>query len=194
MQQPETTPHGTLATLTPRLMGFARLIRNLAHRFKGVARFLAVSGLLSGLWLAWYAAHGFGWSTAAALAVGVVLLLPALLLGWCWYVLDQACDLPERLGVWLSRAKGYAGETLQRLADTDTAAAPRSRLGDLGQMGGLLYELRSMHEDSRDLMMVFGGSLALTNPLSLLVIGLSAGLILLLDLGALLTGLAALFR
>jgi hypothetical protein len=46
--------------------------------------------------------------------------------------------------------------------------------------------------DSRDLLGILGGSLSLTNPLFLLVLTISAGLIVLLDIGALVTGLFAL--
>jgi hypothetical protein len=191
MQTPETTSNSTPAALLPKLMGFARLVKSLAERFKGVARFLAVSGLLSVLWLGWYFVRSHGFPPVAAILTGLLMLLPVLLLGWCWYVLDQACDMPERLTEWIGRAKGYAGETVQRLAGTSPPA--RGGLGELGQVGGLLYELRSMGEDTRDLFTVFGGSLAFTNPLFLIAVAVSALLIVAMDAGAIITGIVALF-
>lgn len=191
---PESTNSSTLALLLPKLMGLAGMIRNLAERFKGISRFLAVSGLLATLWLTWFIAQSFGLSLPSTLGIGLVLLLPALVLGWSWYILEQACDMPERLTAWLSQAKGYAGETLQRLTAEESQGPRRGKLGDLGKVGGLVYELRSMQEDTRDLVTIFGGSLALTNPLFLLVLVISATAIVVLDISAILTGLTALFR
>jgi hypothetical protein len=63
---------------------------------------------------------------------------------------------------------------------------------DLKQLGGLAYEITSMGVDAKDLLSILGGSLSLTNPVFLLVLAISAGLIVLLDLGVVITGLIAL--
>jgi len=47
--------------------------------------------------------------------------------------------------------------------------------------------------DATDLLGILGGTLSFTNPIFLLVLSIAAGLIILLDFTALITGLVALF-
>jgi hypothetical protein len=180
-----------LAGIGPKSMGFARLVQNLANRFKGLARALTVTGLLSGLLLAWFATRAWGLSVTVAVILGVVLILPGLVLGWCWYVLDEASSLPQRLTAWLSRAGGYAGGVHQRLQGEEDQAEGKARVSDIKKLAGLAYEVASMGIDSRDLMSIFGGSLSLANPVFLIVLAVSAVLIVLLDIGAVIAGLFA---
>ncbi|RQW82937.1 MAG: hypothetical protein EHM62_02820 [Methylococcus sp.] len=128
----------------------------------------------------------------AALLLGVVLLLPGLVVGWSWYVLEEASNLPQRLTAWLGQARNYAGDVVQRLQNDPAVAQKVGKVRDLKQLGGLAFEIASMGIDSRDLLGIFGGSLSLTNPLFLLMLTISAGLIVLLDIGAVIGGLIAL--
>jgi hypothetical protein len=107
-------------------------------------------------------------------------------------VLEEASNLPQRLTAWLGQARNYAGDVVQRLQNDPAMAQKATKVRDLKQLGGLAYEIASMGIDSRDLLGILGGSLSLTNPLFLLVLTISAGLIVLLDIGALVTGLFAL--
>ena len=182
-----------LAEILPRIMGFARLMQGLARRFKGFALFMAVSGLLSALFLAWLVAKAWGLGLIWVIVLGVIMLLPVLVIGWSWYVLDQASSLPERLVTWAGQAKDYASDTVQRLqADAGTAQS-ESKIGDLKQLGGLAYEVTSMGMDAKDLMAILGGSLSLANPLFLLFLMLSTGAVLMMDVVAMITGLTRLF-
>jgi hypothetical protein len=192
MENSEGPSGNSLGDALPRLMGFARLAESLANRFKGVARFLAVSGLLAAVWLAYAAAHSFGFSPIAAAIAGVAMALPALVLGWIWFVLGEASAMPRRLADWLGRAHGYAGETWQSFQGEQKPG--RSRIGDLKPLAGLAYELRSMGGDARDLALTLRGALSLTNPLFLLLVAASTLAIVLLDIASVATGLSYLIR
>lgn len=182
-----------LTALIPRLMSFARLIQGLANRFKGAARSLAVSGVISGLILAWLASHGWQLSSTVSLILGVILLLPGLVLGWCWYVLEEASNLPQRLISWVNRVGGYAGEVRQRMGGEAGAAPSTARVSDLKQLGGLAFDIASMGLDSRDLISILGGTLSFTNPVFLIVLLVATGLIALLDTVAIISALVAIF-
>ena len=191
MATTDNGPNQKLIEFLPRIMGFARLVQNLANRFKGIARFLALTGLASGLLLLWLATRAWGLSALWSVLLGGVLLLPGLVVGWSWYVLEEASNLPQRLTTWLGQAGQYAGDVVQRL-QSDPATAPKaSKFSDLKQLGGLAYEIASMGLDSRDLLSILGGSLSLTNPIFLLVLMIAVGLIVLLDMGALICGVFA---
>ena len=193
MATTDKAPNKKLLDFLPRIMGFARLVQNLANRFKGIARFLALTGLAAGLLLLWLATRAWGLSALWSVLLGGVLLLPGLVVGWSWYVLEEASNLPQRLTTWLGQAGQYAGDVVQRL-QSDPATTPRaSKFSDLKQLGGLAYEIASMGLDSRDLLAILGGSLSLTNPIFLLVLTIAVGLIVLLDISAVITGLFALF-
>lgn len=174
-----------------RIMGFARLLQNLANRFKGLARFLAVSGVFSAVMLDWAASKSWGMSATLTIIMGIVLLLPGLVLGWVWYVLDQASYLPQRLASWAGQAREYAGDVVQRLQGDPTELQKPGSVFDLKQLGGLTYEISSMGMDARDLLSILGGSLSFTNPIFLLILTVAVGLIIFLDVAALLTGLIA---
>lgn len=193
MATTDNRPNPPQADFLPRLMGFARLVQGLANRFKGMARLLALTGLASALLLTWLATRAWGLSVIWSLVLAVLLLLPGLVVGWSWYVLEEASNLPQRLTAWLGQARNYAGDVVQRL-QSDPATAPRaSRFSDLKQLGGLAYEIAAMGIDSRDLLSILGGSLSLSNPLFLLVLTIAAGLIVLLDIGAVIAGLVSVF-
>lgn len=192
MQTPRAPTARKLADIIPRLMGFARLIQNLANRFKGLARTLAVTGLLSALLLDWFLARAWGFSAMTAVILGLILILPGLVLGWCWYVLDEAGSLPQRLAAWTGQARDYAGDVVQRMQGENPPAEKPARVSDLRQLGGLAYEITSMGLDAKDLLSILGGTLSLTNPIFLLVLAIAAGLIVLLDITALIWALVAL--
>ncbi len=193
MATTDNRPNPPQADFLPRLMGFARLVQGLANRFKGMARLLALTGLASALLLTWLATRAWGLSVIWSLVLAVLLLLPGLVVGWSWYVLEEASNLPQRLTAWLGQARNYAGGVVQRL-QSDPATAPRaSKFSDLKQLGGLAYEIAAMGIDSRDLLSILGGSLSLSNPLFLLVLTIAAGLIVLLDIGAVIAGLVSVF-
>jgi len=72
-------------------------------------------------------------------------------------------------------------------------AGSTGRLTELKGLGGLTYEIAAMGIDATDLLGILGGTLSFTNPIFLLVLAIAAGLIILLDFTALITGLVALF-
>jgi hypothetical protein len=186
MDKPEASAGNPLAAVLPRLMGFADLAASLAKRFKGAARFLALTGMLAAVWLAYRGAHSFGFAPATAALAGMAMALPGLVLGWVWFVLGQASELPQRLSDWLDRAHAYAGDTWPGLRDGKPG---RGRIGDLKALAGLAYELRSMGGDARELMVTLGGVMSLTSPLFLLLVAASALAIVLLDIVAMISGL-----
>ena len=191
MATTDNGPHQKLIEFLPRIMGFARLVQNLANRFKGMARFLALTGLASALLLVWLATHAWSLSVTWSVLLGVVLLLPGLVVGWSWYVLEEASNLPQRLTAWLGQARNYAGDVVQRLQNDPAVTEKVGKVRDLKQLGGLAFEIASMGIDSRDLLGILGGSLSLTNPIFLLVLTIAAGLIVLLDVGALICSVFA---
>lgn len=194
MQTSESPKTQALANLVPKLMGLATLAENLANRFKGAVLFGAGSGLLAAVWLGWFVAHAWQFSTTAAYIWGVALAVPALVAGWCWSVLDDASGMPRRILEWINRVHLYAGGARQRFQGAQEVAAEKGRFKDLWQLGTMLYELRSMGEDARDLFDILKGSLALSNPLFLFALfgsGLAIGLV---DTLALFGGLYYLFR
>lgn len=193
MDKPQSPASEKLGAIIPKLMGFARMVQNLANRFIGLARFLTLSGLLSALLLAWLATRAWELSVITAVLLGVFLILPGLVLGWVWYVLDEASNLPQRLTAWAGQARDYAGDVVQRLQSGSPPAEKATRVTDLKQLGGLAYEITSMGVDAKDLLSILGGTLSLTNPVFLLVLGIAAGLIVLLDIAAFITGLVAVF-
>lgn len=191
MQSNDLPGDSSLQSILPKLLSLAGLIKNLALRFKGVARFLTLGGFLADVWLCYYLKGAFGWSLATSIGLALVLLIPVLLVGWCWFVMEQACDLPQRLSDCLNRGTSYASDALNRLAGEPVVN--QSRVADIGKWGGLVYELRSLSQDTRELFMVFGGSLAFTNPLFIMALVISVLLIFGLLASAFLTGIFALF-
>lgn len=193
METTSSAPNARLAGLIPKLMNFARLIQGLANRFEGSARTLTLSGLLSGLILSWLASRSWELSTTVTLILGTLLLLPGLVLGWCWYVLHEAANLPQRLASWVGRVGGYAGDVRQRLSGEAEPAPSEAKVSDLRQLGGLAFDIASMGLDSRDLLSILGGTLSFTNPIFLIVLIAAAALIVLLDLIAVISSLVAIF-
>ncbi len=192
MENQEASTTQSLAKILPKLMGFARVAESLANRFKGTVLFGTASGALAAAWLAYFTHGVWHFSAAWALAVGVVLAVPALISGWCWSVLDDAVGLPQRIAEWMRRATDYAGETRERFQDKKETGGGRFK--DLWQLGGLTLELAFMGGDARDLLGILGGTLALTNPIFLFALAGSAVAIGILDLGAFVAGLFYLFR
>jgi hypothetical protein len=191
----EATPaESPLARIFPKLLSFARLAESLANRFKGLVRFLALSGLLAAIWLGYFALKVWDFSVTAAAIGGGVLAVPALALGWCYSVLDEASGLPRRLWEWGGQAKNTAGELRERFRNGPPPEAGRGRFRDLRQLGGLAVELKFMGDDARELLGVFGGSLTLANPLFLFALAGAALAVGFLDLSAAVAGLFFLFR
>lgn len=180
------------ADIIPELMRFARMVQNLANRFKGLTRFLAISGLVSALLLDWLLVRAWAWSGVTAVILGAILILPGLLLGWCWYLLDEAGSLPQRLAAWTGQARDYAGDVVQRVKGGEPPAEKAARVSDLRKLGGLAYEITSMGFDAKDLLSILGGTLSLTNPLFLLMVAIASVLIVGLDLSAIIWVLVAL--
>lgn len=192
----EPIPHESnvrLSALVPKLMNFARVIQGLANRFKGAARSLAISGVISGLILTWFASHGWELSGTATWILGVLLLLPGTVLGWCWYVLEEASNLPQRLTHWVNRVGGYAGEVRHRVAGDTGPASGNPKVSDLRQLGGLAFDIASMGLDGRDLLSILGGTLSFTNPVFLIVLLAATGLIALIDIVAVISTLVSIF-
>ena len=171
---------------------FAEVLQGLSRRFKGVARNLTLSGLLAALVLDLIMRNAWTWSPTVSVIMGIFLALPALVVGWGWYVLEEATGLPERLVNWFGGAKSYAGTVMQRVQGEPTGEAP-SRLSDLKALGGLAIEITSLGLDTSGLLAIMGGALSVTNPIYLLVLSLAVGLIALLDISAVIAGLAVLF-
>ena len=151
------------------VLRFAEVLQGLSRSFKGVARNLTVSGL-----------------------VAAVVLDLVMRHAWAWYVLEEATGLPERLVNWFGGAKSYAGTVVQRVQGESSGEAP-SRLSDLKALGGLAFEITSLGLDTTGLLSILGGALSVTNPIYLLVLTIAVGLIVLLDLSAIIAGIAALF-
>jgi len=176
-----------------RVLSFAELLQGLSMRFKGAARNLTLSGALAALVLDLLMRHTWDWSLTLSLFVGLLLLLPVLIVGWGWYVLSEATGLPGRLLTWFGSARDYAGTVGTRLKADERPSKPESRFSDLRALGGLAFEITSMGLDASGLLAIFGGALSVTNPIYLLLVTISVGLIALLDLIALIAALVALF-
>ena len=174
------------------VLRFAEVLQGLSRRFKGAARNLTLSGLLAALVLDLIMRNVWTWSPTVSVIVGIFLALPAVVVGWGWYVLEEATGLPERLVSWFGGAKSYAGTVVQRVQGDNSGAAP-SRLSDLKALGGLAFEITSLGLDTTGLLSILGGALSVTNPLYLLVLTLAVGLIVVLDISAVIAGLAVLF-
>jgi hypothetical protein len=173
------------------VLRFAEILQGISKRFKGMARNLTLSGVVAALVLDLVMRHAWAWSLTVTLIVGGLLVLPALVVGWGWYVLEEATGLPERLVSWFGGAKSYAGTVVQRVQDQKTMDSP-SRLSDLRALGGLAYEITSLGLDASGLLSILGGALSVTNPLYLLVLSVSVALILILNVSAVIAGLMVL--
>jgi hypothetical protein len=178
--------------LVEHLLRFADILQGLSGRFKGVARNLTLAGLLGALILDLLMKSTWGWGWTTTTVVGVILILPALVIGWGWYVLEEATGLPQRILNWLSGAKEYAGTVVQRNFNAETPSAQTSRLSDLKSVGGLAVEIASLGMDASGLLGILGGSLSVTNPIYLLAVTVSVALIGLLDVVAVIWGMARL--
>lgn len=182
-----------LAVLLPKLMGLARLAESLANRFKTAVLVGGVTGVLAALWLGYFTVQIWQFSLTAAGITGAILVLPALIAGWCWMVLDDATGMPRRIVDWVSNAHVYVGEAKQRFQAAEKPPE-KGRFKDLWQLGGLLYELNSMGADARDLYAILKGSLALSNPLFISALIGSGLAIAVVDFVAFICGLFYLFR
>lgn len=170
---------------------FAEILQALSARFKGLARNLTLSGFFAALILDLIMRNAWNWSVTITLIVGTLLLLPSFVIGWAWYVLEEATGLPERLIKWFGGAKTYAGAVANRI-QSETSEPP-NRLSDLRAVGGLAYEITSLGLDASGLMAIFGGALSVANPIYLVILAISVALIGLLDLSAVIALLTKLF-
>lgn len=179
--------------LVEHLLRFADILQGLSGRFKGVARSLTLAGVLGALILDFLMKSAWGWGWTATSVAGVILLLPAMVIGWGWYVLEEATGLPQRILNWLSGAKEYAGTVVQRNLSAEARPAQGGRLSDLKSVGGLAVEIASLGMDASGLLGILGGSLSVTNPLYLLAVTVSVCLIGFMDIVAVIWGFLRLF-
>jgi hypothetical protein len=172
-------------------MGVARLADGLARRFKGLVGLGVVTGLLSAAWLGYLALRGFGWSLTVAAIAGSVLALPAAVLGWLWILLDEVAGMPRRVGEWIARIKEAPAAAEPAVAAQTQAAGQqtRPRLLDMRKLGGLAVEMASMGWDVKEVFGSGGSLMVLTNPVSLIVFGIAAVVVAILDFGAIIAGL-----
>ncbi|NBS17649.1 MAG: hypothetical protein EBT06_11800 [Gammaproteobacteria bacterium] len=190
-QQSSSNPR---EALFQRVMGFAALLQGLAQRFIGLARFLTLSGLLAALVLDSLIVRSFDLSMVWAVIIGSLFMLPGLVIGWGWYILNEATTLPGRLLGWFNNAKAYAGDVSERAkAQVVEGIKKEGGLHDLKQLGGLAFDITSMGFDTSGLLSILGGSLSLTNPLVLVAMIIAGALVGLLDVAALLAGVISLF-
>ena len=191
-QEQEVKINNALTRVVPKILGFAGTVQKLALRFKGLARFLALSGLLSALIIDIALIRSFGLSTTAGIVIGAILVFPGFVLSWLWYTLESAISLPQRLSSWLKDAGQYAVGMKAKISTKDQTSEVKN-FSDLKGLGGLTYDIASMGLDAKDVVELLGGTLMLTNPITLIVITVSSITIVILDLGSLITGLVTIF-
>ena len=177
----QTGETGVKKPLPKKLLEGVALLSRIARRFKGIASLLSLSGVIATLFLDYQLGRHFGLSSVWFWLIALPIMLPTLLWGWFWYLLDLAINLPERMNTWLKSAKEYSGELIQRVNATERETES-TKLSDLGKLGGLAYEVASMGLDAKDVVEILGGSLMLANPLFVTALIVSAGLIGLMDL------------
>ena len=177
----QTGETGVKKPLPKKLLEGVALLSRIARRFKGIASLLSLSGVIATLFLDYQLGRHFGLSSVWFWLIALPIMLPTLLWGWFWYLLDLAINLPERMNTWLKSAKEYSGELIQRVNATELETES-TKLSDLGKLGGLAYEVASMGLDAKDVVEILGGSLMLANPLFVTALIVSAGLIGLMDL------------
>ncbi len=177
----QTGETGVKKPLPKKLLEGVALLSRIARRFKGIASLLSLSGVIATLFLDYQLGRHFGLTSVWFWLIALPIMLPTLLWGWFWYLLDLAINLPERMNTWLKSAKEYSGELIQRVNATERETES-TKLSDLGKLGGLAYEVASMGLDAKDVVEILGGSLMLANPLFVTALIVSAGLIGLMDL------------
>lgn len=177
----QTGETGVKKPLPKKLLECVALLSRIARKFKGIASLLSLSGVIATLFLDYQLGRHFGLSSVWFWLIALPIMLPTLLWGWFWYLLDLAINLPERMNTWLKSAKEYSGELIQRVNATELETES-TKLSDLGKLGGLAYEVASMGLDAKDVVEILGGSLMLANPLFVTALIVSAGLIGLMDL------------
>ena len=177
----QTSETGVKKPLPKKLLEGVALLSRIARRFKGIASLLSLSGVIATLFLDYQLGRHFGLTSVWFWLIALPIMLPTLLWGWFWYLLDLAINLPERMNTWLKSAKEYSGELIQRVNATERETES-TKLSDLGKLGGLAYEVASMGLDAKDVVEILGGSLMLANPLFVTALIVSAGLIGLMDL------------
>ena len=177
----QTGETGVKKPLPKKLLEGVALLSRIARRFKGIASLLSLSGVIATLFLDYQLGRHFGLTSIWFWLIALPIMLPTLLWGWFWYLLDLAINLPERMNTWLKSAKEYSGELIQRVNATELETES-TKLSDLGKLGGLAYEVASMGLDAKDVVEILGGSLMLANPLFVTALIVSAGLIGLMDL------------
>ena len=177
----EAGESGVKKPLPKKLFEFVALLSRIARRFKGIASLLALTGLIATFFLDFQLSRHIGFTSVWFWLIAVPLMVPALLWGWFWYLLDLAINLPERMNDWLKSAKAYSGELVQKVTASDSETKS-TKLSDLGKLGGLAYEVASMGLDAKDVVEILGGSLVLANPLFVTALVVSAGAIGVMDL------------
>lgn len=166
------------------LQGLLTQLAGVANRLKPTARLLTGIATLSALWLAFQLQAWTGASLLVAGLVLAVLALPALLVGWLWWLLVDIAELP---GI---AARLLGGDAPDPAATPGTG--PRPGVGEAFRLGGSLRQAARLAWEFESLRGVIVGALVLANPVFLVLLGLALAATVMLGLAAALTGLGVL--
>lgn len=164
-----------------KLLALLGHVAAVARRLKPTARLLTGIATLSALWLAFLVQS---WTGASNLVFGIVLLvlaIPALVVGWLWWLLVDVCELPEI-------AARLLGDPAPAIAAPDT----KPGVGEAFRLGGSLREAAKLAWEFESLRGVIVGVLVLANPLFLALLGISLAAAVFLGVVAAVAGLGVL--
>jgi len=174
-----------------RLLALLDQLARIADRTKPFFRRATLLAGLCAVWLAWYAQQAAQMSTRGALVLGLVLLVPAMLLGWLWSLMSDLGELPVQARRALGGVQRFAGGA-PAAAATGPAVTGPAVTGVL-RMRGSLREAASLAWELEGVRGAIVGVLVLTNPLFLMILALAFGVALLEVLVAAITALIFVF-
>jgi hypothetical protein len=152
-----------------RLLAAARIAEAVAERHAGRLGTFALLGVLAAAWLTWRLASYFELSLISAGLTLFAWTLPALVLAKLQAMLRGAIGLPQRLVGTLAELQGKYHD-FRQLAEQPPAVRARPKLSELRKLGRAMLEIRSLGKRARGLVAEVGGSIAIANPLFLIVL------------------------
>ncbi len=162
-QESENTGRSARTALLAKLLPATRAA---AAAAQGLVRGLGSLALLSGLaavWLVYALIKSLDLAYLAAGVIGILLLLPALMLGVLCFALRELIAVPPRLQVVVAKLKGGA-QSFQTAMHDPAAALPKSKWAALKEFARVALELRSFGGEVAEVFVVLRSAALIANP------------------------------
>ncbi|MCS6812396.1 MAG: hypothetical protein NZ772_02315 [Cyanobacteria bacterium] len=180
----------TLDLLRNKLLPLAQRIASFARGSRGAVGLLLVVAALSALWLMLFLQELFNFSVLTAVAVLVVLALPAIVLGIFYIALQKAVGLVDEVNQLINAISATLDDSYSQAQNLlQTGARQQLAIGSLFSLGSALRELLSLVDDVGGLALKVKTLLLTFNPFYLGAVLISVLATIVLAIASIITGI-----